>query len=331
MGMVGGSSDVVVPPFSVRPYDKGEFMFRTISTTALVAAAVLTAPAPAHAADPTTADCLGASESSISLRNEHKLRAARAQLLVCAAPNCPADIRTECTRRVAEVNAAIPTIVFEVKDTSANDVSAVKVSMDGQLLAERLEGTSLSIDPGVHVFTFESAGQAKVEKQLVIRQGEKDRRERITVGGAASTTPPAAAAPQAAPTTAETTAPPVTTTPTEPSSLQSGQPSRLGTQKIAAIVAAGVGVVGVGIGAVFGLQSMSKHNDASNACPDKCTDQSGVDLWNSARSAGNVSTAAFIVGGVGLTAGAALWFTAKPSASTQVGIGPGSIELKGSW
>jgi hypothetical protein len=82
---------------------------------------------------------------------------------------------------------------------------------------------------------------------------------------------------------------------------------------------------------VFGLQSMSKHNDASNACPDKCTDQAGVDLWHSARSAGNVSTAGFVIGVVGLGAGAALWFTAKPSATTQVGFGPGSIELKGSW
>jgi serine/threonine-protein kinase len=229
----------------------------------------------------------------------------------------------------------MPTVVFEVKDATGSDLSAVKVSMDGQPLAERLEGTAISIDPGVHSFTFETAGEPKVEKQFVIREGEKGRRERITFGGTetATKTP---AAPLATPPQATTTAPQVTTTQTTTSqpasdSPPSGERPGLGPQKIAAIVAAGVGVVGVGIGTVFGLQAMSKRSDASNACPGQCADQNGIDLWKSAKTAGNVSTVAFIVGGVGLAAGATLWFTAKPSASTQVGIGPGSIELKGIW
>ena len=77
---------------------------------------VLTAPAiverTAHA-DPTTAGCLAASESSIALRKGHKLREASAHLLTCSAASCPADVREECIRHIAEVNAAIPTVVFE--------------------------------------------------------------------------------------------------------------------------------------------------------------------------------------------------------------------------
>ena len=126
---------------------------------ALASAAV--AARPARAADPTTADCLAATESSLALRNEHKLREARAQLLICSAASCPADMRDECTRRVGEVNAAIPTIVFAVKDAAGNDLVAVRVTMDGQPIAERLEGTALSIDPGAHTFTFETTGQAQ--------------------------------------------------------------------------------------------------------------------------------------------------------------------------
>lgn len=294
--------------------------------SAVVVAALLALPEPLQAADPTTADCLSANDSSISLRNEHKLRAAREQLLVCAAATCPADIRKECMRRVADVNAAIPTIVFEAKDASGRDLSAVKVTMDGQPLAERLEGTALSIDPGEHTFSFETAGQANVEKRFVIREGEKDRRERVSFG---ETAPPATtvktAASRKTPETPNTMA-------SEPPLVQPvGQRSSLGPQKIAAIVATGVGVIGVGVGAVFGAHALSKRSDASKACPDRCADQSGVDLWNSARSAGNVSTVAFIVGGVGLAAGATLWFTAKASTTPQVGIGPGSIELRGSW
>ena len=306
---------------------------RTVSLAAVVATVLLTVPTPSQAADPTTADCLSANDSSISLRNEHKLRAAREQLLVCAAASCPADIRKECMRRVADVNAAIPTIVFEAKDASGRDLSGVKVSMDGQPLSERLEGTALSIDPGEHTFTFETAGQPNVEKRFVIREGEKERRERVTFGEAAKPATAGGTAPAAA---TGATAPHATAAPSvepAPSSPASGEGSGLGSQKIAALVVGGIGVVGVGIGTVFGVQAMSKHSDASSACPDRCADQSGVDLWKSARSAGNISTAAFVVGGVGLAAGATLWLTAKPSASPgpQVGMGPGSIELRGSW
>jgi hypothetical protein len=306
-------------------------MARTVSNTALaiaVAAAALAAPSPSRAADPTTADCLGANDKSISLRNDHKLGAARAQLLVCAASSCPADIRNECTRRVADVNAAMPTIVFEVKDGAGRDLSAVKVSMDGQPLAERLEGTALSIDPGVHTFAFEAAGQPKVEKQLVIREGQKGRREPVTIGaaGAKAVTPAQTTAAAPEKTTSQVSASTADLSPAQPAGGHG-----LGGQKMAALVAGGIGIVGVGLGTVFGLQAMSKYNDANGVCPDKCSDQTGVELWKSTRSAGNASTVAFIVGGVGLAAGAVLWFTSKPSKSTQVGVGPGSIELKGSW
>jgi len=59
-------------------------------------------------------------------------------------------------------------------------------------------------------------------------------------------------------------------------------------------------VVGIGIGSIFGLQAMSKHNDAAGACPNACTDQRGVKLWDDARSSGNISTIAFAIGGLGL-------------------------------
>jgi hypothetical protein len=297
---------------------------RALMTAVLATAAM--GSAPARAADPTTADCLSSSEASVALRSQHKLRAARAQLLVCATATCPADIRTECVRRVAEVNAAMPTIVFEAKDPAGNDASAVKVSVDGEPLVERLEGTALSIDPGEHTFTFETPGQPAIQKAFVIREGEKDRRERIAFG----TPSPDAVPPPVTP--ALSTTMPATPVVVEPS-------HGLGTQRILAIVAGGLGVVGLGLGTVFGLQAMSKHNDAAAACPGACATQSGVDMWNDARSAGNVSTVAFIVGGVALAGGAALWFTAKPESGSApsapvafgLGVGPGAVQVRGAW
>jgi hypothetical protein len=114
----------------------------------------------------------------------------------------------------------------------------------------------------------------------------------------------------------------------------SGEDRKWTWRRRGALGAAGVGVVGLGLGIGYGLASMSKHDDAAKACPRTCSDQHGVDLWNQARAAGNVSTAAFIVAAAGLAGGAALWFTAPrpaPAGTTQIGLGLGTLQLRGTW
>ena len=284
---------------------------RLVSMT-VIAAAIMLGEGPAFAADPTTADCLAASDASLKLGNDHKLRAERSQLLVCATSTCPADIRKECLGRVDEVNAQIPTIVFSAKDSSGADLSAVRVTMDGEVLAERFQGTALSIDPGEHTFTFETAGQPPSMKKLVIVQGQKDRREVITFG-----------------TDQGGTATPMAASPSTPPPNDSGG---MGTQKNLAIVAGGIGVVGLGLGTVFGVMASSQKNDAQSACPSNpCSTQDGANKWSTAGSTGNISTIGFIVGGVAVAGGAVLWFTAPSSSSAQVGFGPGILQLKGTW
>jgi hypothetical protein len=92
-------------------------------------------------------------------------------------------VRSECAKHLQEVNAAIPTIVFEAKDPAGNDLVDVKVSVDGKLLVERLDGTAIPLDPGPHKFTFASPSFGSVDKQLVLREGQKDRREQVAFGG----------------------------------------------------------------------------------------------------------------------------------------------------
>ena len=114
---------------------------RLALTVAVLSAFAMTDDA-VQAADPTTADCLAATESSVKLGDAHKLRAERSQLLMCAAASCPRDIRKDCAGRVEEVNGQIPTIIFAAKDPSGADLNAVKVTMDSEVLTERLEGTA---------------------------------------------------------------------------------------------------------------------------------------------------------------------------------------------
>ncbi|MGC4091036.1 MAG: hypothetical protein QM756_24810 [Polyangiaceae bacterium] len=297
------------------------FLFSlTLGGTALLSHAAL-------AADPSTSDCLTAHEASLKADTEHKLRSERKELLICAARSCPNDIRKECLRRVDEVNASMPTLVFEVKDAAGNDLSAVRVTVDGEVLAERLDGTALSIDPGEHTFAFESAGQPSVNKRLMIRESEKDRRETVQLVAAAEPAPAnASLAPAASPVTAPPAPAPAPASPaSEPSSSFPGQ-------RVAAIVSAGVGVVGIGVGSVFGLTAMSRKKDAEKVCPDVCEDDAGVKAWKDARSAGNLATVGFIVGGVGLAAAAVLWFTApQTSGQAQVGFGLDGVRVRGTW
>jgi hypothetical protein len=109
----------------------------------------------------------------------------------------------------------------------------------------------------------------------------------------------------------------------------------LGSQKIAALVGLGVGVVGFGVSAGYGIATIAKKNDAQQVCPTlgTCPTQEGVNRWNDADNAGTISTFAFVIGCAGLLEAAVLWFIPGPrdGATTQVGLGPGSVRVSGSW
>jgi hypothetical protein len=96
------------------------------------------------------------------------------------------------------------------------------------------------------------------------------------------------------------------------------------TQRTLGLAAAGVGVIGLGVGAVFGLISISKKNDADAVCrgPERelCPPQ-GVEDGDAAIQAGNISTVAFIAGAAFAAGGAVLYFTA-PDSATPVAIAP---------
>jgi serine/threonine-protein kinase len=81
------------------------------------------------------------------------------------------------------------------------------------------------------------------------------------------------------------------------------------------------GVVGLGVGSVFGLRAMSINDDAKGHCPQspRCNDPEGPELTRDAQSAATVSTIAFVAGAALLVGGAILWFTAPSRSSTPLG------------
>ncbi len=113
--------------------------------------------------------------------------------------------------------------------------------------------------------------------------------------------------------------------PPPPPDKQPEDASRGDTQRTIAVVAIGAGVAGAAVGSIFGLVSINKRNEADKSCqpPDHtlCS-AAGVDAGNSAITAGNVSTVAFIAGGVLLAGGLALWFTAPSGVAVTPTAGP---------
>jgi len=333
---------------------EGRIDVRHRTLHSLLIAAALAWPASARAAEgapsvspPTTTQCLSASEAAIKLRRDHALRDARVQLLVCASASCPADVRAECTRLVDEVGAAIPTIVFALKDAAGNDVPGVRVTVDGKPIEER-EGVAIALDPGPHSFLFEAAGRPSAERTFVLREGEKDRRERIIVGRAE----PAAEAGGGGAGVAGTGAPSSgggegTTAPRGSAAGTNGgigvppgaatasdQPraggTAWGTQRVASVVVAGAGAVGVVVGLGFGLAASSAWSRSKEACDSaaSCQDHSrAVSEHDSAVEAALASTLAFGAGAALLGAGALLWFTAPPRGSSDGSAGAARLRV----
>jgi hypothetical protein len=281
----------------------------------LVLLSAVTAVQPSFAEDPSTADCVAASADWIKLRKEQRLLDARSCLITCAAPSCPAEVREECSRHLPEVNAAMPSIVFVARDIAGNDLTAVVVTMDGQPLADKLDGRAIAIDPGEHTFRFASAGLQPLEKKLVIYEGDKERREAIEIGVKA--TPPAAPIlPRGSPIEPAQ----LPSTPTREAARSAvGTRSGLKGQRLVAVVIGGVGVAGLAGGSVGGLIALSGWSSAQQICPkgQSCSDSSAQTKRRDALTAATVSDVCFIAGGALLAGGFSLFLTARSGSSTH--------------
>ena len=262
-----------------------------------LALALVMLAASAEAA-PNASECAVAAEKSITLRKQHELRAARSELLVCASASCPDMIREECARRVAEVNAAIPTVVFEARDDAGHDVSAVAVTMDGAKLTDRLDGTAIAIEPGEHAFTFEAAPLAAVHKTFVVREGEKDRREQIVLAAPAS----------------------VVATP--PVLVRVDAPRAPKTQRTIALAVGAAGLASLLAGVAFGSVAAVDWSHAQSDCGTGCAPSAPAqNERNDALGFATAANVTLVVGGVLLATSVVLWLT-SPRAASRAGFSP---------
>jgi hypothetical protein len=268
-----------------------------------VAATITLAASPALADEPVTPQrCNAAYERAQVMRRDRKLTAARESLLVCSQPKCPAAITADCGPWLREVETTMPSVVFVTRDASGRDVPAVKVSVEGVVLATRLGGSAIEVDPGERTFVFEPEHGKRVELKLVINTGEKNRLVPVTIIEGA-------AAP--APATSSTASTASTTEPIVPASGERGS-------LVPAIVVGGLGLASLGASLGVYLDAKSGTDKLRDTCAPDCP-KADVD---SLRTKGIISDVTFGVGLAGLgVAGLMIVLRAPAKAPTPSATG----------
>lgn len=188
-------------------------------------------------------------------------------------------------------------------------VPGLEVRRDGQTISASELGTPIPVDPGDHVIEAQAPGRKPSKGTAKVAPAPGEQKFTVTALEVEDKPPVAAA------TTPTTT--PAATASDKPPPQHSGGGSG---QKTAAFVALGLGAAGLVVGGVTGVMALSKNKTATDACPNDgaCASQAAVDANSSAKSLATISTVGFIVGGVGVAAGAILFATA-PSGAPKTG------------
>jgi hypothetical protein len=286
------------------------------------------------------AACIAASENEVSMRKAGRLQEALKQLAVCASPTCSSEVNAECTKRIGEVKEALPTVVVRATDSGGNDLTDVKVTLDGLPFASTLDGRAIPIDPGKHVLRFESAGKPPLERTLLFAEGEKDRRVTVVLGqSGAAPVEPVSVAPVVPPSSVPATEPGPVVAPANPSAS-----SRGGGVRSAGFVVGGVGVAGVIVGGILGGLAIAKVSSSKGECvpANNCNANTNPAATQDMQTAGtfaDASTGLLVGGGVLAAAGVVMVLVggAPKERAGALWISPvvtargGSLAITGVW
>jgi hypothetical protein len=227
-----------------------------------------------------------------------------------SAPRAFVEAQQSGKQRLSALLSRVPSLLVVVSGHAAGG-AAPDVTIDGEAYSVE-SGAAKPADPGPHAVVVRVAGRDPIQKSVVLPDKGGVVTLEVSVGADKSddrtttSLPAPVFLPAALREDAGSSAPP------KDSGASQGRGSL-----VPALVGFGVGVVGLGLGAVTGALSMSKVSDIKSQCPgNRCpaSEQSNID---SAKSLGTVSTVGFIVGGVGVAAGTVLLLLRSPSRDSQ--------------
>jgi hypothetical protein len=237
-----------------------------------------------------------------------------------------ADKWIEIDAKVADLEGRVPRLLIEVP-AEVGALPGFAITRNGTPIVTAQWGTAEPVDPGVYEIGATALGKAPWSARVEVKNPGKN----VAVKVAPPWALPARVAEKPVAEAKDKT-------PSRPASAASSS-----WMRTAGFVGMGVGAAGLGVGAVLGGMALSRKgasNDGHCMTDDRC-DQAGFDLRTEARALGNGSTAAFIVGGVVLGAGVALFVISPPGskgreadegqARASLLIGPSGLGIRGAW
>jgi hypothetical protein len=214
--------------------------------------------------------------------------------------------------RAAALEPKLVTLTIDVSPP-AKALSNLVVKRDNVEVGRAQWGSAIPIDPGKHLLVATAEAKEAWQSEVVVSDAVRSTNVLVPALKSAAAPPPA-----------------------KPHPIETGSSGGWSTQRTIGVIVGGVGIVGLGLGSVFGLRSMSRHDDDQLHCDSSSScDPQGFRLRNEARDAGTISTVGFIAGGILVAGGITLFLTAPRASRTTtapaVGLGPGSVTLKGAF
>jgi hypothetical protein len=184
-------------------------------------------------------------------------------------PNGSKKTVADAKKLLGEIEKRIPWINLSVGTLGDKKV---KTFIDD---SEVDASNEVPVDPGEHHISAEAPGYEQTDKTVSVEEGEH-KRVRLVLKKA----------------NGDDKAPVIS---------ESG-----GSSKAPAVIAFSLGAVGLGLGAAFGVIASNQTQAVRDQCPNDVCPPSVSDDLATAKANGNVSTIAFIAGGVGVATGVVL-------------------------
>ena len=208
------------------------------------------------------------------------------------APDVFVKAQRDARQELADLRPRVPRLKVVLEGAAAS--GSVIVTLDGRPLRPALIGVDTLADPGQH--TVDAAAPDGTHSTEVVTLAEAD--SKTVVLRISATTASTSNAPQRPGLDV----------------VANHRPEPPSAQRTWGFVALGIGIAGVGAGAVTGLLAADRHASAEQSCPgDRCLEGSaGADDVEAFRTLRTASIIAYVTGAIGVGLGTTLLITAPP-------------------
>jgi hypothetical protein len=192
-------------------------------------------------------------------------------------------MQPDCEQWLREVEASVPTVVFDVRSQSGESLAEASLSVDAGE-ARVLDGRALRMDPGEHHLSFSAPGFEPLQRHALFIEGSKLRAEQVALEPLTRTR--LAAAPD----------PSLRLTPQAPAKSSAPTTSRRTSLVVSLVASSTLTLAGAGGFTYFALRARS-GDSALAACSPDCA-RSRIDRVKQDYLFANIALGATIVGGV---------------------------------